>query len=174
MILVEGVSDLLYLRAFSKLLKVDESLNIAPGRGDSTFLTLIPLLISQGFSFKIVLDRGQTVERLKKDFLVPDESMWIVPVSEGLASRFKTSGIEDLFAKDDFRRLLDATGIEVSDRAMENQPNSRVIKSGSKVLLAKTCLELVGSGNLGVSKKTSTAFRSLLEFCLAQENWYKL
>jgi len=173
-ILVEGVSDLLYLRAFSKLLKVDESLNIAPGRGDTTFLTLIPLLISQGFSFKVVIDRGKIVERIREEFLVPDESMWIVPVPESFGSRFETAGIEDLFAKDDFRRLLDGAGIGVDDSAMVKQPNSRLVASGSKVLLAKTCLELVTDGDLEVSDTTRSAFGSLLEFCLGKENWYRL
>jgi predicted ATP-dependent endonuclease of OLD family len=44
-VITEGVTDLLYLRAFNKLLGFTDGIDIAPARGDGTVLNIIPLLV---------------------------------------------------------------------------------------------------------------------------------
>src|SRR5262249_44264072 len=46
--LTEGVTDLLYIRAFNTILGFSDPVDIAPGRGDGTLFNIIPFLISQG------------------------------------------------------------------------------------------------------------------------------
>ncbi|KXK09311.1 MAG: hypothetical protein UZ20_WS6002000619 [candidate division WS6 bacterium OLB21] len=105
-IIVEGLSDLYYLRSFSELKNEKDILNILPGRGDSSMLTIVPFVISQGLSFKVVLDTNQKEDYKKKlveDFGVSEDSIYIIPP---LLKTTDDSGVEDIFSKVDFKKLV--------------------------------------------------------------------
>ena len=78
-IITEGITDLLYLRAFKSILDYDVELCIAPARGDSTFLSLLPLLIAQGISFKIIIDTGNIKTAIQKSYGVEDKYICEIP-----------------------------------------------------------------------------------------------
>ena len=97
---------MLYLRAFNKILECTEGIDIAPARGDGTILNIIPLLVSQGINFKVLLDTGTVKQKIQSAFGIEDKFIFEIPIPLDYVGKMDGSGIEDLFTKADFEKLL--------------------------------------------------------------------
>jgi hypothetical protein len=172
-VVVGGITDLMYLRAFNKIVGTKTRLHIAPGRGDSTMPTLIALLISQGVLFKVLADAGPTKREIQKAYAMGDEYVREIPVPEVFKQRgFDRSGIEDLFTKQDFRTLLELFGHEVDDREFQEVPNSTYMtKRPFKRPLAQVLLDTIEEVQPELSPDTLDAFRDTVDFCKTLP-WY--
>lgn len=168
----EGYTELLYLRLFARLLGHD-SPNLAPVTGEGKMLTFIPFLISQGISFKVVLDSSRTKENIREAVPVSNDSFFIVRKHLGPGAG-RTVGIEDLFSKDDFKMLLDrCSGHTINDRHLSNVTNSEYAKSaGAKALVAREAYESNDLDRTNFSEETTENFEALLTFC-ENDDWYR-
>jgi hypothetical protein len=170
----EGVTDLLYIRAFHTILNFPGQIDIAPGRGDGTLFHVIPLLISQGISFKIVLDIGDVKQKLQSAFGIDDRFIYEVPIPSDFAGRMDHSGIEDLFTKTDFEKLLrecsHAIGADFS-----HVSNSHYMKTaGYKRVVAEQFYKKASSlSEKDFEPGTVKNFRTLLDFCKSPD-WFLL
>jgi hypothetical protein len=77
-VVTEGYTDMLYLKAFKRILEHGAELNVAPLRGESQFGLFVPFLVSQGTAFKIMLDSEAVKRGLQKDYPIPDEHFFVV------------------------------------------------------------------------------------------------
>ncbi len=184
-IVTEGVTELLYLRAFRQLLGYESELHIAPATGDGTILHVVPLLISQGLRFKVVADTITTnaghksiKDKLQEKFGVPNESIYEVAVPTRFLLEAKGSGIEDVFSKADFAKLLAHTG-NTPAAEFETLPNSEYMKGKnisrvSKRVVAHEFNKCVTSFNKDdFGEETLTNMRSILDFCM-NDDWFCL
>jgi predicted ATP-dependent endonuclease of OLD family len=155
-IVTEGITDLIYIRAFNKMFEYNIELNIAPARGDSTILNVIPLLISQGLSFKIILDTSQDdiKEKIVKDYGIDEKYIYEVPIPKINSGDIKKSGIEDIFSKTDFKtKVLDENSITI-DATFSRIPNSAyVTKLDKEKMVSKRILAEVFSNKSGSYSK---------------------
>ncbi|HEU5380364.1 MAG TPA: AAA family ATPase, partial [Ktedonobacteraceae bacterium] len=114
-VVTEGITEFLYLQALRRLLGYEEELHIAPAVGDDTMLHVIALLLSQELHFKVVADTTTSKKSIKtkiqEAYLLPDDTICEIDIPNlpGIPQA-KGSGIEDIFSKDDFGRLLNSTG----------------------------------------------------------------
>ncbi len=171
-VVVEGYTDLLYLRFFARLLRTAEP-NIAPVTGDSKIPTFLPFLISQGISFKIVVDSSEMKNRIQRAVPVSDNSFFVV--EQHLADRAGGSiGIEDLFSRADFRMLLERYGHEIDERRFERVSNSNYAKTpGLKAFIAREIYEGSDLGREHFSEETIENFETLLRFC-ENAQWFRV
>ena len=155
-IVTEGITDLIYIRAFNKMFEYNIELNIAPARGNSTILNVIPLLISQGLSFKIILDTSQ--DKIKKkivnDYGIDQKNIYEIPIPKINSGDVKNSGIEDIFSKTDFKtKVLDENSITI-DATFSRIPNSAyVTKLDKEKIVSKRILAEVFSNKSGSYSK---------------------
>ena len=173
LILVEGVSDLLYLQAFDKATGGGRDLQIAPGRGDGSLLNIIPFVIAQGVGFKILIDTGAVTAKIQKLFMMPESAIWEVPVHEEFKGKFRRSGIEDIFSKSEFGRILNSAGVSFKAPEFDKKPNSQCVGDDQKILVAKHVLDEVSTGALRLSKETTANVQRMLDFC-TNSSWFRL
>lgn len=174
-VIAEGVTDMLYLRAFNSILRHESELNVAPARGDSTLLSVIPLLISQGISFKIVIDKGDVMRMIQEAYGVEDDFIYEIQVPALYAGTIGRSGIEDLFSKGDFKNLLTAIGEPVEGH-FDKVPNSIYIrdKKAMKRLLAHHLYSHVADyDETKFQAETVENFSKVLDFCKSDE-WFAI
>lgn len=175
-IIMEGVTDLLYLRAFNQILNLNFPLNIAPARGEGTIPHVISFIISQGLSFKVVIDTGHITEHLKTDFGMEEKHIHEIPIPAPFVGKMNGSGIEDLFSKKDFEILLNSIGQTVT-ATFTHVSNSHYMKSNDvnntdKRLVAHNLYEKVDSfPKKNFEKETIENFKKVLEFC-NNEDWF--
>jgi energy-coupling factor transporter ATP-binding protein EcfA2 len=163
-LVTEGYTDMLYLRAFKRILEYDADLNIAPLRGESQVGQFVPFLISQGLAFKIVLDSKAVKQSVQSDYPILDEHFFTVPSPAG--SSTKGTGIEDLLTKKDFARLLERYGVEVNEKKLANVPNS--VYAGQEKVKSALATKLYSDREIEATdfeRGTLVAFRQLLDFC---------
>jgi hypothetical protein len=175
-VITEGITDMLYLRAFKRILGRKAKLNIAPARSESQILHLIPFFVSQGISLKIVLDTGSIMRHIQKDFSVGAEYIWEVPIPEEFKDRMKGSGIEDLFSRKDFRKLLDHAGITINEEEFTKVSNSSYVKRRPAVkgaLALRLYEDAEKNIAINLDDKTSENFKSVLDFC-AKDKWFRI
>lgn len=182
-VIVEGVTDLLYLRAFASLLEYPELPAIAPARGDKTILLVMPLFISQGVKLKVVLDtdkqKKSTREVLKEDYGLEDKHIYEVPLPVGFSK--KSSGIEDCFSKNDFEKLLKSSGVQVMNADFTTTANSDYIKrplvqglTNVKRVVASWLFQHVQDYSLtDFEEETVRNFQSILDFCM-NDTWFTI
>jgi hypothetical protein len=171
-LVTEGYTDMLYLRAFKRILEHDADLNIAPLRGDSQIGQFVPFLISQGSAFKIVLDSEAVKRSIQADFPIPDEHFFTVPVPAGSASKHGT-GIEDLLTKQDFARLLERYGLTVNCKRLEKVTNSGYAKQEKvKAALATKLYADAEIDGSGFEQQSLGEFENLLAFCTS-DTWFR-
>lgn len=173
-IVTEGVTDLLYLRAFNKILGFIDDIDIAPARGDGTILNVIPFLISQGINFKVVMDTGAVKQKIQSGFGIEDRFFFEVPIPSEFIGRMEGSGIEDLFSKSDFEKRL----LEISHSLTAEYPhvsNSNYMKTlGVKRLVAQSFYEIASSfSESDFDAETIENFRNVIGFC-KNSDWYSL
>jgi energy-coupling factor transporter ATP-binding protein EcfA2 len=173
-VITEGITDMLYLRAFNTILRHEGELNIAPSRGDSLILSLIPFFISQGVSFKVLLDTGDVKDLIKDSYGIGDEYIREIPIPDAFIGKMKGSGIEDLFTKDDFKQVLSEIG-ETVDESYERVSNGHYMaKRAAKRLVAHRLYERAASIAADeFAPETLENFRAVLDFCKAN-NWFSI
>lgn len=176
-IIVEGLSDLYYINTFYKLVKGKSLVNLLPCRGDSSMLTIIPFVISQALSFKVILDTNSATnyaDIISKDYGVDKKSIYTIPT-------FKTSqasGIEDIFSKNDFKKYVLGVDFKPSySTEYSIIPNSEFVKTkkyDKKALAYKfSCLD----SKIKVSdfeKETIDNVRKILSFIDNKNSWNKV
>ena len=176
----EGPSEYVYLHAFRALLGKPEALNIAPANGDEATLGVVALLISQGLQFKVVLDtttHGKCAKmRLQEAYPIDSQYIYEVAVPCEVADA-TNSGIEDVFSKADFRRILVDMGQSI-DPEFETLTNNHYLhpskKRIPKLLVATWFQQNVASFPLSqFDETTQERINSLMNFC-AEDAWYKM
>lgn len=172
-VLLEGVTDLLYLRGFGELFKVEQPLRLAPMRGDNRILNVLPFFIGQGVGVKALLDEGGVRAKLQEHYAMGDEYILEVAVPAEFRDRFRGAGIEDLFSKADFAALLRRCGVE-TDASFEKRPNSRWIKNRAyKRMVAQSFLEERLFREVEWEEATLQGFERAVAFC-ASGPWFRL
>lgn len=173
-IVTEGVTDLLYLRAFNKILGFTDEIDIAPARGDATILNVIPFLVSQEVSFKLVIDAGTIKQSIQAAFAIEDKFIFEVPIPPDYIGRMSGSGIEDLFSKADFEKRLLAIG-HTPTAEFNHVSNSHYMRSsGDKRLVAQDFYKTASSfSEADFEPMTVKNFRNVWAFC-RDGNWYSL
>lgn len=173
-ILTEGVTDLLYLRAFNRILGFTDEIDIAPARGDGTILNIIPLLVSQGINFKIVMDVGTVKQKIQSVFGVEDRFIFEVPIPPEFVGKIEGSGVEDLFTKSDFEKRLLEIGHSPTEE-YSHVSNSHYMKSSkAKRLAAQRLFEMNPSlCESDFDAETVQNFRNVISFC-KNSDWYSL
>lgn len=172
--ITEGVTDLLYIRAFNLILGFLGSIDIAPGRGDGTIFNLVPLFIAQGIGFKIVLDVGDVKQKIQSTFGIDDKFIYEVPIPSDFVGKMERSGIEDLFTKRDFEKLLRDCGHAIG-ADFKHVSNSHYMKtSGHKRVAAQQfCKRASSLSENDFETQTIKNFRALLNFC-KNSDWFLL
>lgn len=174
LLVVEGVTELLYLRAFGNLLHNQPAVKICPARGEATIPSIASILISQGLGFKVLLDAGGTARRvLQEEFGMPDECLEEVSVPEAFANKTKGAGIEDLFSRGDFRAVLQASGMHIDEARFEKVSNAMYAKDIAKRVVAERVLAGVGRDEWAFDEETLGNFRSVLTFG-SNGPWFRL
>lgn len=168
MVLLEGISDLLYLRAFGRVLAPGADLPLLPTRGDATCDLMARYLIGQGVGVRFLLDTGDVAKRLRREWNLSEGHLRLVPVAPGFEGQFRTSGIEDLFSPTDFRMLAQRAEIPLGS---DKKPNSQLIPDRAKRLLAQYALEHCSELETLLSQETLDRFRAMVEFCRS-EDWF--
>jgi hypothetical protein len=164
---------MLYLRAFKNILKYEFELCIAPTKGDTTILNLLPLLIAQGISFKIVIDTGNIKAEIQKSYGIEDKFIYEVPIPYEFMGKMKGSGIEDLFTKNDFEKLL-STNNQAKEADYGMVSNSFYMKDRPKGLIAHAFLENCKNYKTeNFDTETIDNFRKVLDFC-KEECWLRI
>lgn len=155
-VIVEGPSDVFYLRAFAKLLNNNKySFINGGGAGNMPFVGTI----TQGWGSKTVYlfdnDQGKTdgESNLIKNWAVIKEEIESVVGSKG--------SIEDIFSPDDFKKLVLA-----NESATYTSSNSEYVKKSKKdkVLLARLFLQNINKAKIdSVTKKNAEGLFSRLD-----------
>ncbi len=180
-IVTEGPSELLYLRAFRELLRVESDLHIAPANGDEAIPHVVAFIISQGLHFKVVVDtrtHGKSAKmRLQEAFPIPSDSIFEIQLPANIVSS-TSSGIEDIFSKADFARILTDMGHppdpEFATMSNSHYLNTKQVGRASKLMVATWFREHVGDyAGRPLDEETLQNVRDLMEFCL-NEAWYLL
>jgi energy-coupling factor transporter ATP-binding protein EcfA2 len=175
-IVTEGVTDLLYLRAFKKIFKQDTKLNIAPGRGDGTIGHLIPFLVSQGLSLKVIIDTGQAKASIQSAFEISDKYVFEIPVPAAFAEKCPGSGIEDLLSKADFEKLLSNIGHTPTGEFshISNSVYMGKIGGNLKRIVAHSLYENAETMTKDeFDSETVLNFEQVLEFC-NNDDWFAI
>ena len=170
-VVVEGYTDMLYIRLFARLLGCDEP-NLAPMTGESKMLTFIPFLISQGISFKVAFDSSEMKDRITESIPIPDDSFFVVEEHLGRKAD-RVVGIEDLFSKDDFKMLLDRCGHETNEKHLNGVSNSEYTKATEvKTIVAYEICQSNDLEGKDFSEETTENFKALLSFC-ETDRWFR-
>lgn len=103
---------------------------IISSRGEGKIPHVVSFLISQGLSFKIIIDTGSITEKLKKEFGIEEKYIHEIPIPTPYVGRMKVSGIEDLFSKKDFEMLLISIGHSIT-KEFSHVSNSHYMKSSN-------------------------------------------
>lgn len=169
-VIVEGYTDLIYLRVFAKILGYQQP-NLAPVTGDGKLKTFSSFLISQGLSFKVMVDESERKTDLVSAFPISADSLFVVQEHLGDAAS-RTVGIEDLFTKDDFRELLSNAGHAINSAQLSAVSNSEYAKSHNlKRLVAEAAnnTDILGADQLDTATKQN--FEAALDFC-HNDQWF--
>jgi len=158
-ILVEGLSDYLYIQAWRQMLPdaLPHDAAIFPCTGASTTILLSSLFIGWDLTFVVALDNdpegNEARKELRRDMAIPDSR--IVQQKEGGA-------IEDLISVTDFNLVL--ASLDAAHKLEAGEKAGRALKrlKVSKIIAAKQFSELVATGNLSPNKVTQDAAQHYL------------
>lgn len=171
-VVAEGYTELLYLRFFARILGREEAPDIAPVTGEGKMDIFLPFLISQGVSFKVLLDSPGKRAKLREEFSIPPESFLVLEEQLGDKTG-RTVGIEDLFSREDFKTLLRRCGHEIDGEHHSRVANSAYAKGKRlKRLLAHAANESQDLAKGDFSDETVRNFEAVLAFC-GKETWFK-
>jgi putative AbiEii toxin of type IV toxin-antitoxin system len=180
-IVTEGITDMLYLRSLNELLfDGDPDLHVAPGQGDSRLLPIVALLISQGLRFKLVMDisnhSNDAKIRIRTSYGIDDRFFKTIPIPPAFPAN-RGSGIEDLFSKPDFRKLLAASCWQAG-ADFESMSNGEYLKQrqyhSRKRITAAWLHEHIGQYDVSdFDEETIRNFKDVLSFCHSEE-WFRM
>lgn len=178
-VVTEGVSDMLFLQTFHAILGYAGELHIAPAAGAKAIPQVLALLIAQTMRFKVFLDTetgGSTTKTvIQRHYKVGDDYIHEVPIP-AQSVKGHGSGIEDLFSKDDFRKLLERMGAPVTEADFACMSNSEYMRDRhpSKRIVAdwfhQKRREFTAAD---FDTETLTQVRAALDFCAA-DCWFRL
>jgi len=178
LIVTEEPSALYYLRGFRAVFGGDD-LHIVPVNGGKAIMPVLALVVGQGFAFKVVGDftkHGKTDKQRIKDWGdIPDESICEIAIPSYLPDA-TYSGIEDVFSKADFKRLLTDSGIP-PDARFDTMTNCAYVNL--KDVIPKLILARQVSKNAGqytpdnFDHETQANIRDLLAF-RANADWFRM
>lgn len=177
-VITEGYTELVYLRAFAKVLGYEAS-DMSPVLGDGKIKTLVSFLVSQGMAFKVLIDEKARKQELQDHINIPDDSIFVI--EEHLKGKpGNTVGVEDLMSRNDFRELLTLASQPINHQKLENVSNSQYARSkiiGKRIkgLLADSFSEEVSASSstaLPLEAETKDNFEAVLEFCNNPE-WFR-
>jgi hypothetical protein len=157
-LLVEGITDHLYVTTWATLFAPTfvETVNVLPGFGATTLLTLASLFIGWGQPFAVLLDRDEeglkTRDRFSREFLIP-EARLVLPKD--------ATTIEDLFSHEDLRGLLAALDGNLTLEPNESASAALKRRAVDKVLLAGTYAERTARDDVALTKKTQQRIEKL-------------
>ena len=129
-IILEEISALYYFQAFWKLFDKEKEAHFLPTNGCSNIPLLANLLLGWGIQFSVVVDdekKGrEVIKKLIENKVLPEERL--IKIKD-------CDGIEDLFSKEDFAKLI-LTG--ATEEIPDNKKISRYVKDEklSKPILA--------------------------------------
>ncbi len=175
-IICEGVTDMLYILAFCEILHRRRP-SIAPARGDGQIAHLLSFMIAQGFRSKIIIDKGEVRTKLQLDFGIDDKFIYQIPVPDEFASGTDRTGIEDLFSKEDFPKVLEVAGLAVPS-GFYKTTNSNYVRHlpgySMKRILAHAFFENAQSmSEKEFDEITLTGVKQLIGFCDNSE-WFSI
>lgn len=178
-LLVEGVSELVYLQYFSTLCQLngEEGLNdnitIVPVGGSDKIATFISLLRGQKLDTAVLLDdfRDQgskaRIDSLSQQNIIKSKNILFI---SNVLDREGTFDIEDLFDQIDYKNLIELTYKDKSFESFTFDPNQTVMKQVERHLKSKgvqnfnhyiPAKKLLSITDFQVSKTTMTNFSKL-------------
>lgn len=157
-VLLEEISAFFYLKAFWKLFNRIETVHFLPATGCPNLPLLANLMLGWRLSFSVVLDdepHGRKVLKELKDSQVCEE--------RNLMKIDGCSGIEDLFTKTDFAKII----LENTEAKIGMKSNSEYVKDEkiSKVIIARNFMIGVNDGTIkygDLSKDSKDKIETLL------------
>ncbi len=175
-VITEGLSDLYYIRAMAKLTKNTNITNILPARGDSSMLTIVPFVISQGLNFKVILDTNSKTnyrKLLEEDYGIESKTMYTIPPYK----KNSDSGIEDIFSKEDFQKYVLGEDLKDDDSIKYNKMSNSsfvILKKYNKKALAYKFLCLTSKLSFNnLEAETKKNIKDLISFTL-NTSWTKI
>lgn len=142
-VVVEGITDHYYMTAFKKLLNKDNDLYFLPACGVTNVPNLISVLIGWRCPYVAVFDDDKSSGRrifktLQKEFFENSEEM-----AHEYIHRLKgCNGIEDIFTKTDFMKLV------LTDGAVDKSADNSAVADGKKEILARIFMQKVNKGDI--------------------------
>jgi hypothetical protein len=121
-----------------------------------------------------VIDIGTVKKKIQSAFGIEDKFIFEVPIPSDFVGKMSSSGIEDLFTKADFEKLLIEIG-HTPTAEYTHVSNSHYVKtSAPKRLVAQRFYETSSSFSEGdFEAETIGNFRNVLRFC-KNPAWYSL
>jgi predicted ATPase len=158
-VILEEISALYYIRAWSKLFGIDDDFYLVACGGVDAVKTMVDLFIAWGIKFTVLVDDDSHGKRVVRDIkaryhLSDDEAKDILLTIEGC------EGIEDVFSPSDFSRF-----ILKADGGFDGKNSTYVKKGFSKPLLALNFSEAVRKGDIHIedfSQETVARAKSLI------------
>lgn len=166
-VVVEGITDNYYLIALREILKKDNRIHFIPVCGVDNVKSLVGLLIGWGMDYKAVFDddprQGRKVYNdLKKFYFEEDDDI----SHEHILKIKNCNGIEDIFSKPDFRKLIFDKELSDDEKKLAN---SELVKNSGKELVARNFLEKAKKSSFDIklddasTKKSEEIFTWLYE-----------
>ncbi|MDD3607181.1 MAG: AAA family ATPase [Candidatus Moranbacteria bacterium] len=140
-VVVEGITDNYYLTALREILKKDERIHFIPVCGVDNVKSMVGLLIGWGMDYKAVFDDDPRQGRkayndLKKFYFEGNDDF----AHEHIFKIKDCNGIEDIFSKDYFRKIIFDKELNNDEKKLAN---SELVKISGKELVARNFLEKV-------------------------------
>jgi predicted ATP-dependent endonuclease of OLD family len=163
-IVVEGLSDYLYLHAWLRLWpdSLPEKASIFPGTGASTTILLSSLFIGWGLDFIVALDNDQEGHETRKQLI---RDMGIHP--DRIVQQKDGAAIEDLISPSDFNLVLASLNSAYKLDTGEKPGKALKRLKISKPIAAKQFAELFSPGKNTPTKATQEAIAQLMKQCKA-------
>lgn len=143
-VVLEEISAQYYIRAWSKLLELDDDFYLVCCGGVETVRTIVDLFIAWGIKFTVLVDgdnHGKRVVReIKAKYQFSDEE-----AKDTLQVIEDCEGIEDIFSSEDFQKF-----VLKSNQKIEGKNSNYVKKDKSKPLLALGFSEGVRKGEVKI------------------------
>jgi predicted ATPase len=147
-VIVEGMSDVYYLRAFSKIIE-NEKYNFVFGGGSSKMGSIGAILNGWGCKTIYLFDNDKT--NTKNDPAIELEKKWHVEANFILKVKNIIGTIEDIFTPNDYKEhvIMDSTAIIEST----NGEYAKTLDK-SKVIIAKLFLNKIEKGKIELEETT--------------------
>jgi predicted ATP-dependent endonuclease of OLD family len=167
-IILEEISAQYYIRAWSKLLELDDDFYLVCCGGVEAVRTVVDLFVAWGIKFTVLVDGDSHGKRVVRDIkskyqFSDEEAKDILQTIEGC------DGIEDIFSSEDFSMF-----VLKSNQKIEEKNSEYVKKGASKPLLALGFSEGVRKGEIKIqhlSEETVCRIKNMMfRLCASMAN----